>query len=213
MQNKSNYITGTIVEKKLLTENVMKMTFEVESCDFTAPGQYANIRVKGSDLDGDYNMSEYDSNRFTTVYKVSSDASKELALLELGDEVELITGLGNGYSVDDIPNETVIVADGMGIPQMLGLARELLVQGKDYRLVLGFPNKDQVFMLPFFRNLCSNIEVLTLDGSNGRQGRADDAIRNVEHVCASGSIEMLDRLSKKAKSGQFNVDGTNVVKF
>lgn len=213
MQNKSNYINGTLVEKKLLVPDVMKMTFEVEECHFTAPGQYANIRVKDSDLDGDYNMSEYDSKRFTVVYRIFDQASMELALLELGDSVELITGLGNGYSVDDIPSDAVIVADGLGIPQMLGLAKELLMQGKDYRIVLGFPSKDQVFMIPFFQNLCSNIEVLTLDGSNGRQGRADDAIRNVEYVCASGSIEMLDRLSKKAKAGQFNVDGTNVVKF
>lgn len=213
MQDKSNYTNGTLVEKKLLVEDVMKMTFEAEECHFTAPGQYANIRIKDSDLDGDYNMSEYDSKRFTVVYRIFDQASMELALLELGDTVELITGLGNGYSVDEIPSDTVIVADGLGIPQMLGLAKELLMQGKDYRIVLGFPSKDQVFMIPFFQNLCSNIEVLTLDGSNGRQGRADDAIRNVEYVCASGSIEMLDRLSQKAKSGQFNVDGTNVVKF
>lgn len=191
----------------------MKMTFEVPVCDFSAPGQYANIRIKGSELDGTYNMSEYDSNRFTTVYKIVDDASKELAILELGDEVEVVTGLGNGYQVDEIPNDAVIVADGMGIPQMLGLAKELLVQGKECKLVLGYTNKDRIFMIDFFRNLCSNIEILTLDGSNGRQGHADDAIRNVEYVCASGSIEMLDRLSGKAKAGQFNVDGTNVVKF
>lgn len=189
------------------------MTFEVPVCDFSAPGQYANIRIKGSELDGTYNMSEYDSNRFTTVYKIVDDASKELAILELGDEVEVVTGLGNGYQVDEIPNDAVIVADGMGIPQMLGLAKELLVQGKECKLVLGYTNKDRIFMIDFFRNLCSNIEILTLDGSNGRQGHADDAIRNVEYVCASGSIEMLDRLSGKAKAGQFNVDGTNVVKF
>lgn len=191
----------------------MKMTFEVPVCDFSAPGQYANIRIKGSELDGTYNMSEYDSNRFTTVYKIVDDASKELAILELGDEVEVVTGLGNGYQVDEIPNDAVIVADGMGIPQMLGLAKELLMQGKECKLVLGYTNKDRIFMIDFFRNLCSNIEILTLDGSNGRQGHADDAIRNVEYVCASGSIEMLDRLSGKAKAGQFNVDGTNVVKF
>lgn len=213
MQDKSNYINGILVEKKLLVEDVMKMTFEVEECHFTAPGQYANIRVKDSDLDGDYNMSEYDSKRFTVVYRIFDQASMELALLELGDSVDIVTGLGNGYSVDEIPSDAVIVADGLGIPQMLGLAKELLMQGKDYRIVLGFPSKDQVFMISFFQNLCSNIEVLTLDGSNGRQGRADDAIRNVDYICASGSIEMLDRLSKKAKSGQFNVDGSNVVKF
>lgn len=213
-QDSKNYIIGKIVEKKPLVEDVLKMTFEVPVCDFSAPGQFANIRVKGSDLDGNYNMSEYDSNRFTTVYRVSTDtASKELALLEVGDEVEVITGLGNGYDLEKIPNDVLIVADTTGIPQMLGLVKELLMKGKECKLILGYSSKDKIFMIDFFRNLCNNIEILTIDGSNGREGRADDAVMNAKYVCASGSIEMLDRLSKKAEAGQFNVDGTNVVEF
>ena len=213
-QSTNNYVIAKLVEKKPLVEDILKMTFELDDCKFSAPGQYANIRVKGSDLDGDYNMSEYDSNRFIVVYRVSTDmASKELSLLELGDEAEVITGLGNGYTLDEIPNDAVIVADTTGIPQMLGLVKELLMQGKECKLYLGYSSKDRIFMIDFFRNLCNNIEILTADGSNGREGRADDAVRDAKYVCASGSIEMLDRLSKKAEAGQFNVDGTNVVKF
>lgn len=208
-----SYSIAKIVEKKLLTEDIMKMTFETKICNFTAPGQYAEIRVKGSDLDGIYSMSEYDSERFTVVYLIRDEASKELAIHELGDEVEVETGLGNGYSVDEVRDGAVLVADTMGIPQMLSLVRALLVQGKDCRLILGFQSKDKMFMVDTFRNICNNIEIWTADGSNGREGRADEGLRTAEYVCASGSIEMLDRLSGKADAGQFNVDGTNVVKF
>ena len=80
-----------------------------------------------------------------------------------GDTLDVLTGLGNGYDVDSIPDNAVILADTTGIPQMLGLLRELLMRGKECRLILGYETKDHVFMMPQFRNLCNNIEVLTAD--------------------------------------------------
>lgn len=208
-----DFVSAKIVEKKQLVENVIKMTFETAECRFVAPGQYACVRIIDSDYEGDYTVCEYDSNRFTIVYHVADDTTEELALLEVGDVVEVVTGLGNGYDVDVIPDGAVLVADGNGVPGMLSLVRELLMRGKECRLVLGYPTKEGVFMIDTFRNLCNNIDVLTSDGSNGRQGNADDGIRKVEYVCASGSVDMLDRLAKKAKAGQFNLDGMNVTKW
>lgn len=207
------YTNAEIVEKTILVDDILKMVFSVENCKFTAPGQYVQIKIKGTNLEEEFSMSEYDSNRFTVVFRATDVVSKNLSLLEIGDEVLVVTGLGNGYDLDEIPSGVSIIADTMGVPEMLGLVKELLICGKECNLVLGFASKDKIFMIDSFRNLCKNIEILTMDGSNGREGRADDGIRDAEYVCASGSLEMLDRLSKKAKSGQFNVDGTNVVKF
>lgn len=211
--NLNSFINAKIVEKKILVEGVVKMTFETEKCNFTAPGQYATIKIDENGLECSFTVCEYDSNRFTLVFRVSDDASEELSAKELGDIIQVETGLGNGYVVDIIPDEAVLVADSNGVPGMLGLLRELIMKGKSCRLVLGYPSKDGTFMIDTFRNLCSNIEVLTADGSNGRQGNADDGIRKVDYVCASGSIDMLDRLAKKAKAGQFNLDGMNVTKW
>lgn len=209
----SNFSIARIVEKKTLVENVIKMTFETDECKFTAPGQYSIVRIINSNSECEFTVCEYDSIRFTVVFRVNEDVREELSLLEVGDEVEVQTGLGNGYDISIIPDGAVLVADSNGVPGMLGLLRALLVNGKECRLVLGYPSKDGVFMLDTFRNLCNNIDILTTDGSNGRQGNADDGIRNVEYVCASGSIDMLDRLAKKAKAGQFNLDGMNVTKW
>lgn len=189
------------------------MTFETDECNFTAPGQYSIIKMKDSDGEGAFTACEYDSNRFTVVFKISNDITRNLSQLELGDNVEVQTGLGNGYDVDIIPDGAVLVANGSGIPGMLGLLRALIMRGKDCRLVLGYSTKDKVFMIDVFRNLCSNIEILTADGSNGRQGTADEGIRKVEYVCAAGSIDMLDKLAKKSENGQFNLDGMNVTKW
>lgn len=205
--------SGRIVEKKLLVDGVMKFTIETAETHFTAPGQYAELRLTGSDDEGVFIVSEYDGKRFTTVFKMDGHPYESIAQLELGDKLEIRTGLGNGYDVDSIPNGAVVLADTTGIPQMLGLLRELLMRGKECRLVLGYETKDHVFMMPQFRNLCNNIEVLTADGSNGRQGHAYDGIRTAEYAVAAGSVEMLDNIARKADAGQFNLDGMNVTKW
>ncbi len=204
---------GKIVEKKLLVEKILKFTIETAETHFTRPGQYAELRLTGSEDEEAFIVSEYDGKRFTVVFKIDGKVYEEISRLELGDKLEVCTGLGNGYDVDDIPDGAVILADTTGIPQMLGLLRELLMRGKECKLILGYETKDHVFMMPQFRNLCNNIEVLTADGSNGRQGRAYDGIRKAEYVVAAGSVEMLDNLAKKADAGQFNLDGMNVTKW
>ena len=204
---------GKIVEKKLLVEKILKFTIETAETHFTRPGQYAELRLTGSEDEEAFIVSEYDGKRFTVVFKIDGKVYEEISRLELGDKLEVRTGLGNGYDVDDIPDGAVILADTTGIPQMLGLLRELLMRGKECKLILGYETKDHVFMMPQFRNLCNNIEVLTADGSNGRQGRAYDGIRKAEYVVAAGSVEMLDNLAKKADAGQFNLDGMNVTKW
>lgn len=209
----SQFEIGRIVEKKLLVDGIMKFTIETAETHFTAPGQYAELRLTGSEDEGVFTVSEYDGKRFTTVFDMDGYPYEDVAKLELGDKLEIRTGLGNGYDVDDIPDGTVVLADTNGIPQMLGLLRELLMSGKECKLVLGYESKDRVFMMPQFRNLCNNIEILTADGSNGRQGRAYDGIRHADYVIAAGSVEMLDNIAKKADAGQFNLDGMNVTKW
>jgi hypothetical protein len=63
-------------------------------------------------------------------------------------------------------------------------------------------------MLESFRHLVNEIEVLTLDGSNGREGTASDAVRNAPYICAGGSLGMLKSLANKAPEGQFSMSST-----
>ena len=54
----------------------------------------------------------------------------------------------------------------------------------------------------------NDIEVLTLDGSNGREGSASDAVRQVPYICAGGSLRMLKARADKADAGQFSMSST-----
>lgn len=198
--------SGKIVQNDNLVRNIHKMTFDMGECDFSLPGQYAMIEARG--VRRPYQVCEFDSNRFTIVFPADDKVGKILASLGAGEEVTVTTGLGNGFDIDALPEEVVMVADDAGIPEMLGLARSLLMRGIRCRLVLSYPSKKDIYMLDSFRNLVNDIEVLTLDGSNGRQGNASDAVKHVPYICAGGSLGMLKSLADKSDEGQFSLSST-----
>lgn len=200
---------GRIVQNKHLAGDFYKMTFDTGECSFTRPGQFAIIEAEG--IRRPFQVCEFDSNRFTIVFKADDEVGRTLARQREGSEILLQTGLGNGYDVDLIPDGAILAADGKGIPEMLGLARELLMHGKNCRMVLGYSSKKDIFMLDSFRNLVNDIEVLTLDGSNGREGTPPDAVRNADYICASGSADMLKKLASKTTEGQFSVSCAVIV--
>ena len=82
------------------------------------------------------------------------------------------------------------------------------MRGVRCKLVLSYPSKNDIYMLESFRTLVNEIEVLTLDGSNGREGKASDVIRNAAYVCAGGSLDMLKELADRSKDGQFSLSST-----
>ena len=195
-----------VVQNDNLIRDIHKMTIDMGECDFSLPGQYAMIEAGG--MRRPYQVCDFDSNRFTIVFPAEGRESSVLASLMPGDEVLVNTGLGNGFDLEAMPDEVYLVADDMGIPEMLGLARSLLMRGVRCKLVLSYPTKKDIYMLENFRNLVNEIEVLTLDGSNGREGKASDVIRKAPYVCAGGSLDMLKELADRAENGQFSLSST-----
>ena len=195
-----------VVQNDILVRDIHKMTIDMGECDFSLPGQYAMIEAGG--MRRPYQVCDFDSNRFTIVFPADSKESSALAALMPGDEVLVNTGLGNGFDLEAMPDEVCLVADDMGIPEMLGLARSLLMRGIRCKLVLSYPTKNDIYMLENFSNLVNEIEVLTLDGSNGREGKASDIIRKAPYVCAGGSLDMLRELADRSENGQFSLSST-----
>ncbi len=189
--------------KEKLASDIYKITFESDECRFTRPGQFAMIEYEG--FVRPFPVCDYDSKRFSVVFRADKEGGEKLIYTQFGTEMSVITGLGNGFDVDAVPDGAYIVANGPGVAEMLELARALLTRGKSFKAVLGFNSKNDIYMTDSFRNICSEIEVLTYDGSNGRQGLPSDAVYDADYVCASGSLSMLKELSQKCRDGQFSL--------
>ena len=68
-----------------------------------------------------------------------------------GGELDLLTGLGNGFDVHNAAQRPLLVGGGVGVPPLYNLAKVLLAAGKRVGVVLGFNTADEVFYADEFR--------------------------------------------------------------
>ena len=186
-----------------LAKNVYKITFDTDECRFRRPGQFAMIEYDG--VVRPFPVCDYDGKRFSVVFRADKEGGEKLLSAHHGTEMGTVTGLGNGFDVDAVPDGAYLVADSAGVAEMLELARSLLIRGKSFKAVFGYDRKSDIYMMDSFRYICNEIEVLNLDGSNGREGRPEDVIRDAEYVCASGTLPMLKTLALRCSDGQFSL--------
>lgn len=197
---------STILENQMLADGIYKMTLETPECAFTAPGQFAMLEVPEKFLRRPISVSSYDSNRYVLIYKVVGDGTKKLSRMEPGEKISSLTGLGNGYDVDTIPDGCTLIGGGIGIPPMLGLAKSLVIAGKKCRVILGFNTANEVFLVDEFKNFTDDITVMTADGSYGQKGFVTDAFDTLDYACACGPLKMLQALDGKVRKGQFSLE-------
>ncbi len=197
---------STILENKMLADGIYRLTLETEECSFTAPGQFAMIKVPDKFLRRPISVSTYDSDRYVLIYKVVGEGTRILSRMEPGEKVSSLTGLGNGYDVNAIPDNSTLIGGGIGIPPMLGLAQSLITAGKKCRVILGFNTEKEIFLVDDFRNFTDDITIMTADGSYGEKGFVTDAVDTLDYACACGPLKMLQALDPKVKAGQFSLE-------
>lgn len=197
---------GKIIENKMLADGIYRMTIESNRECFTAPGQFAMLSVPGLFLRRPISVSSYNENSYTLIYRVVGKGTLEMSRMEIGETVSAITGCGNGFSLEEIPEECMVIGGGIGIPPLFELTRQLRDSGKKCKVVLGFNTVDEIFLLDDFRELTEEIVVVTADGSYGIKGLVSDAFDHCEYACACGPLPMLRALSDKVKKGKFSLE-------
>ena len=89
------------------------------------------------------------------------------------------------------------------------LARELIAEGKQVSVILGFNKKDEVFYEEEFRALGADVRVATADGSYGVKGFVTDAMQGIPytHFYTCGPEPMLKAVYRATTtSGQFSFE-------
>lgn len=190
-----------IVENIPLTEDVMKMVLSGDTSRITSPGQFVNIRLEGFFLRRPISVCDVEGDRLTIIYKIVGRGTKAMAEMT-GGELDLLTGLGNGYDTEPSGDMPLLIGGGAGVPPMYLLARRLMEQGKKPHVILGFNTATEVFLEDEFRNLGADVTVTTADGSYGIRGFVTDAMnREYSYFYACGPQPMLKAVSDASKTG------------
>lgn len=182
----------TVEHNEALTADVYRMILSGDTSAITAPGQFVNIRLAGKFLRRPISVCDYSENDLTLIYKVVGQGTKQMAAMMPGQQLDLLTGLGNGYDLTRSGSRPVLLGGGVGVPPMYRLAKELLAQGKTVHTVLGFNTAKEVFYESEFQALGCDVTVTTVDGSYGVKGFVTDGLpEQYTYFYACGPEPML----------------------
>ena len=197
-----------IIENTPLTENVFKMVLKGDVSAITAPGQFVNIQLDGLYLRRPISVCDVSEETVTIIYKVVGKGTKQMSRMT-GGTLDVLTGLGNGYDLEVAGDMPVLIGGGVGVPPMYLLAKELIAQGKQVNVILGFNTAAEIFYENEFKQLGANVTVTTVDGSYGVKGFVTDALKNMDYsyFYTCGPEPMLKAVYNGTKtSGQMSFE-------
>ncbi len=198
----------TVLSNEPLTQDVYKMVLAGDTSAITAPGQFVNIRLDGLFLRRPISVCDYDAETLTLLYKVVGKGTEAMSRMKSG-QLDILTGLGNGYDLTVAGEKPVLIGGGVGVPPMYNLAKKLLEMGKKVSVILGFNEKSQIFYEEEFRQLGCDVTVTTVDGSYGLKGFVTDALKDMDYsyFYTCGPEPMLKAVYKASvTSGQMSFE-------
>ncbi len=197
-----------ILSNEALTDTVYKMVLQGNTSAITAPGQFVNIQLEGLFLRRPISVCDYDEKTLTIIYKVVGKGTEAMSKTPIGTELDILTGLGNGYDLSLSGNAPVLLGGGVGVPPMYNLAKKLIAQGKPVSVILGFNTVSEVFYEKEFEALGCHVQVTTVDGSYGKKGFVTDALpEHYTYFYTCGPEPMLKAVYKATRtSGQMSFE-------
>ena len=198
----------TVAENKPLTREVYRMVLKGDVSAFTAPGQFLNLKLEGRFLRRPISLCDLGEDSAAIIYKVVGQGTAQMAVMQPGEKLDVLTGLGNGYDLADAGEAPLLIGGGVGVPPMYLLAKRLRAQGKAVHALLGFNKASEIFYEEEFRALGCTVTVATADGSYGVRGFVTDALpKSYSYYYCCGPEPMLRAVYKTAKgSGQLSFE-------
>ena len=198
-----------ITSNKKIARDIFKMTLAGDTSAITAPGQFVNIKLDGFFLRRPISVCDCVGDNLTLIYKNVGRGTEQMSRMTAGDELDLLTGLGNGYNTKTSGGSPLLVGGGVGVPPMYMLCKKLVAEGKKVTVVLGFNSKDDVFYEDEFRALGADIHISTADGTYGTKGFVTDVIKNLQYTFfyTCGPEPMFRAMHKMMKTpGQYSFE-------
>ena len=164
------------------------------SC-ISRPGQFVDIALPGKYLRRPISVCSVHGDRLTLVYKTVGAGTRALSAMKAHEELEILTGLGNGFAVEKSGSKPLLIGGGAGVAPLYGLAEALLLAGKRPQAILGFNSAEEIFLASELTTLGVSCCISTADGSVGVKGFVTDVLRVAapehDYLFACGPEPML----------------------
>jgi len=175
------------------------------------PGQFCNIKVSSSTypfLRRPFSICDVEGENLLFMYNVQGGGTKLLATKKVGDEIDILGPLGNGFNLEDDYDTAVVVAGGIGEAPFPFLINRLPIDKMIYSFVGGRTASDVITYG------LKNVLISTDDGSLGFKGNVIELLKeNINlfkgrkiKIFSCGPNAMLRALKLFAVSFNFNCE-------
>ncbi|MDO5447309.1 MAG: dihydroorotate dehydrogenase electron transfer subunit [Prevotellaceae bacterium] len=199
----------TIRQNDPIARGVYEMVLEGDTSAVVKPGQFVEVKINDCYLRRPISICDWDESSITLLYKVVGKGTMLMSYMDIGDKLDLLVGLGNGFSIVDTA-EPMLVGGGIGLAPLYGLCKRMKVKPT---VVIGAATKDDLFYVNEFSAIGAKVIISTDDGSKGTKGFVTDAIRennvSADYVYACGPMPMMKAVSSTLSneiSGQFSLE-------
>jgi len=139
--------------------------------------------------------------RIYILFQVVGEGTKLLSQKEVGDDLDIIGPIGNGFNIYPESRKILIISGGIGVAPLLALCEESIRQDNEVRVLMGAPKKELVIGEENFRKLGAKVDVATDDGSYKRKGLVTDLLEGIikegwlaDQIFACGPKLMLKKI-------------------
>ncbi len=191
-----------LIKKEEITKGIFDFTIESEEiARETECGQFLHIECGApSFLRRPISICDTRDNTVRFIFEVKGEGTELLSKKNVGDVINIMGPLGNGFKIKEEYKNAVIIGGGIGVFPLYKLAKEIKAD-----VFLGFRNSERVVMEEEFKAVAKSVTVGTDDGSYGYNGyiaqKMEEFLNNnpCDIIYCCGPMPMLRAVKKIAE--------------
>ncbi|MBM7608294.1 dihydroorotate dehydrogenase electron transfer subunit [Lysinibacillus composti] len=176
----------TVVRQVEIAHHIYELVLQGEIVQDMNPGQFVHVRVSDSFeplLRRPISIASIDceASECTIIYRAEGRGTQILSQKQVGDEVDVLGPLGNGFSAEAATEggTALLVGGGIGVPPLYELSKQLNARGVRTIHVFGFATENVTFYEEQFSAL-GETHFVTVDGTKGTKGFVTDLLEELQ---------------------------------
>ena len=171
-----------ILKKQTLNANTKLMVIDAPHVARKAePGQFIILRVSAEGERIPLTIADFDREKgsVTIIFQEVGATTQALGSLNEGECLHDFVGpLGKASELEGL-KKVAVVGGGLGYAIAYPQAKKLHEMGAEVDLIAGFRSKDIIILEDEMKNACTNLHIVTDDGSNGRKALVTQVLKEL----------------------------------
>ena len=196
------------VNRKLSKDQYLLTLQSKEVIQDILPGQFGNILVDNTSkvfLRRPFSVYSvnYGDNSVSFLIKVIGEGTRKIAEAKMGDVLNVVLPLGNGFTMPVLGEHVLLVGGGSGVAPMMHLAQSINTNLIKISILIGAKSVSDLVELDQFSKF-GRIYITTEDGSAGEQGYVTnhslilDKLNQFSRIYTCGPDPMMKAIASKA---------------